>query len=83
MNEPATLIVAIIGALIVWTTSVITLSMWLASKFRFLESTIYREMDKHRKEDDRQFNYQGRRIQRVELKVFGFTHSGEVTDPAE
>lgn len=47
--------------------------LWLESRFRQLEKTIYREMDKHRREDDKQFDDQGRRIQRLELNAFGFT----------
>jgi len=47
--------------------------IWLTSQFRRIEKTIYREMDKHRREDDARFHDQGVRLQRVELKAFGFT----------
>ncbi len=47
--------------------------LWLETRFRKLEQTLYREMDKHRREDDKQFDDQGRRIQRLELNAFGFT----------
>lgn len=67
------LMVIIIGALITWTGSVISLVIWLTSKFRYLEQTIYREMDKHRREDDKQFDDHGRKIQRLELRAFGFS----------
>lgn len=49
--------------------------LWLESRFRRLEKTLYREMDKHRREDDAQFKDHSTRIQRVELQTFGFTRS--------
>lgn len=80
MNESATLIVAIIGLIITWTGSVIFLVLWLTGKFRSLEKALYREMDKHRREDDRQFGNHAVKIQRLEIKVFGFT--GPAADPS-
>ena len=50
--------------------------LWLSAQFRRLERLIYIEMDKHRRDDDVQFDDHGRRIQRLELKSFGFTNSG-------
>lgn len=76
MHETATLTLAIIGAVITWTASIISLVIWLTSKFRYLEKTIYREMDKHRRDDDAMFRYQGTKIQRLEIGVFGFTNEG-------
>lgn len=69
------LTVAIIGALITWTGSVVSLVMWLTGRFRTLEKIIYQEMDRHRREDDVQFRAHGTKIQRLELKAFGFTQS--------
>lgn len=73
MNEQVMLVLAIGGAVITWTASVISLVVWLTGKFRSLEKVIYREMDKHRREDDDQFKIQGTKIQRLEIKAFGFT----------
>lgn len=79
------LIVAIIGLVITWTGSVIALVVWLTGKFRYLEKAIYREMDKHRREDDHQFNAHTTRIQRLEIKAFGFTgpNGGALRDNGE
>lgn len=73
MNEVAQLVLAIIGSIIVWTTSIVGGVIWLTGKFRALEKIIYREMDKHRKEDDVHFYAHGTRLQRLEIKAFGFT----------
>ncbi len=75
MNESASLTLAIIGAVITWTGSVIALVIWLTGKFSSMESVFYGEMDKHRREDDRQFSIHATKIQRLELKSFGFTHN--------
>lgn len=72
MNNNAELILAIIGAIITWTASIVGLMVWLTGKFADLNATIYREMDKHRITDDRQFDDLGRRVQRLELHAFGF-----------
>lgn len=68
MNEVAQLVLAIIGAVIVWTTSVIGGMIWLTSKFRNLEKTIYRESAKH----SISLYAHNTRIQRLEIKAFGF-----------
>lgn len=73
MHDTASLIIAIMGAILTWTVTIASLVYWLTSKFRFLEGIIYREMDKHRREDDALFKNQGTRIQKLELKAFGFT----------
>lgn len=72
MSDPS-LAMAIVGFMLTWTVSIISLVMWLTGKFRDLEKIIYREMDKHRTEDDRQFRAIGTRVQRLELRAFGFT----------
>lgn len=58
---------------ITWTVTVVSLVIWLTGKFSSLEKVIYREMDKHRTEDDRQFRAIGTKVQRLELRAFGFT----------
>ena len=51
----------------------VTSALWLESRFRRLERLIYIEMDKHRREDDEKFDRLGVKVQRLELKEFGFT----------
>lgn len=73
MHDTATLILAIVGAIIVWTSSVVAMVSWLAGKFRSVEVLIYREGEKINKRVDRHVV----RLQRLEAKTFGVTHSGE------
>lgn len=76
-NDPAALAVAVAGLMIVYTTSVVSLVIWLASKFRSLESLIFREMDKHRREDDDRFSEHAQRLQILELEKLGYTISSD------
>lgn len=76
MTELAQLILAIFSALLVWTVTVVSAMLWLSSKFRQLEQTIYREIEKRRRELDPLISDLYTRTQRLEFKVFGFTHSG-------
>lgn len=73
MHDQATLVLAIIGSVTTWTASIIWLMIWLTGKFRNLEKAFYREMDKHRREDNAQFRDHGTKIMRLEIKAFGFT----------
>lgn len=73
MHETATLTIAIVGLVITYTASIVSLVLWLAGKFRALEATFYRELGKHRDEDTERFNEQGNRIYRLELREFGAT----------
>lgn len=72
MNESLTVTLALFGAILTWTTTVVGLVVWLNGKFRYVEKTIYREMDKHRGEDDRQFEDLRTRALRLEIKTFGY-----------
>lgn len=81
MTETTTLIIAILGALILWTSSVVSLVLWLTNKFRGLERLFYSKMDEHRRDDDRQFTKHNIRIQRLEIKNFGFTGGNGVVIP--
>jgi hypothetical protein len=76
MTELAQLILAIFSALLVWTVTVVSAMLWLSAKFRQLEQTIYREIEKRRRELDPLISDLYTRTQRLEFKVFGFTHSG-------
>lgn len=73
MNEYATLVSLGVGFLFTWTVTVISLVIWLTGKFRDLEKLIYREMNRHREDDERQFRSLGTEVQRLKIKVFGFT----------
>lgn len=46
VNETVSLTLAILGALLTWTGTIVTLTMWLAGRFRHLEALIYREQKK-------------------------------------
>lgn len=60
---------AIATFLVVYTGTVAGLVWWLATRFRSLEKLIYREAYKY----NRQLDALGLRLQRVELRLFGFT----------
>lgn len=83
MHDTATLILAIIGSVITWTGSVIALVLWLVGKFRHLEKAIYKESQKHKTS----LTNLTTRVQRLEIKLFGFTpvtfDLPHETDPAE
>lgn len=65
---------AIIGTVAVFSVSG---ALWLAFMFRSLEKTIYRELAKYQKEQENYNRDMGNRMLRMELKVFGFTSSGQ------
>lgn len=69
----AELVIAITGLVIVYTTSVVSLVLWLSSKFRALEVAFYREMDKHREDDAERFTDHAQRLQVLELERLGYT----------
>lgn len=73
MHDTATLILAIVGALILWTTSVISLVAWLLGKFRSVETKVYIEAEKSRRDNTNKFEELITRVYRLELKAFGFT----------
>lgn len=72
-NESATLTIAIVGIVITYTASIVSLVLWLAGKFRSLEKMFYQELSAHREEDNERFKEQHDRLYKVELNVFGFT----------
>lgn len=73
MNEAATLVLAIFGAIMVWTTSVIGGVVWLNAKFRRVEVNFFREADKRRREVDAELRHHAVKIQRLEIYNFGIT----------
>ncbi len=52
-----------------------TVAGWLEFRFRSLEKLIYREMHHHTEDDDKRFEDHALRIQRLEIKNFGVTHT--------
>lgn len=72
MTVTAELVLAIIGFLITWTASIFGIMVWLTGKFSDLTATVYRVAERHRRENDVQFDDLGRRVQRLELHAFGF-----------
>lgn len=48
-------------------------AFWIESRFRRVEKIIYEEIERHRKSTDSTNADHARRIQRLELKEFGFT----------
>lgn len=73
--DTTTLIFTILGFAVLWTSSVIAGMVWLNAKFRNVERAIYREDEKHRTTNDARFNDLLLRVQRLELRVFGFTET--------
>ncbi len=67
--------VAIGTLVVVYTSSIIGLVMWLSNKFRAVERIFYRELSGYKARSDHNFLAYGLRIQRLELKAFGFTES--------
>jgi len=70
-NDTAMLILAITGALFTWTLSVISLVIWLTTKFRALEIMMYSEMNKR----DQRAAMLHDRLMILELKVLGVTQT--------
>lgn len=82
MNESISLGLAIFGAVLIWTTSVIGGMVWLNAKFRSHESILYRELAKLRRELAAMNYSYNTRIQRLEIKAFGFTGgNGTAVEP--
>lgn len=65
----------IVSAFVGWTVSVVGATFWLASKFRALEVMFFKALNTHKEEDAETFEENRLRIQRIEMKVFGFTRA--------
>lgn len=48
-------------------------AMWLNSRFSKMEEKFYRALEIHKREDTEKFETQAQKIQRLELRAFGFT----------
>lgn len=78
-----TFLLSIIGMVGVYTASVVGGVVWLNGKFRSLEKTIYKELEKHAGRNDRLFGQLSTRILRLEIKAFGFTHAPSLQQTSE
>ncbi len=70
------ILLSIIGALGTWTATVATLVYWLSNKFAALERCMLKQMSEHIINNEASFHSVSTRVQRLELKEFGFTVSG-------
>lgn len=77
MPQEIAIAIAILGAIGGWTVTVVICTIWITGRLRELEKTIYREINKHREETESTIRNHGRRIERLEIKNFGFTASGQ------
>lgn len=65
----------VLGAFAGWTVTVVGATYWLAGRFRALEITFYKALNKHVLEDADEFEQHKLRIQQLENKVFGWTRA--------
>lgn len=70
--ENVTIILSILGAVGTWTVTVALLVLWLANRFRAVESLIYTELRKHKHEHENRIRLIERQLHRLQIKVFGF-----------
>jgi len=83
MHDSASLILAIVGSLLTYTATIIGAAMWLAARLRGVEKMFYAELDKRREINDKRFRGHGTRIQRLEIKAFGFTGPTLIEPPTD
>lgn len=69
-----------IGIVFTYTITLVGLVNWLNNKFRSLEKLLYRELESHRREYDKQLNNIGIRLLRMELARQGVTHTPAYDD---
>lgn len=74
--DAATFAFSVFGGLCLWTSTAIALGWWMASRFRRIEVLLFREIGKITEEYDAVLAKHRGQIQRLELKAFGFTSSG-------
>ena len=75
MPNSVTVAMTIIGALGTWTATVAALVYWLSNKFASLEKCMLGQMTEYAQKNAEQFHHIAIRVQRLELKEFGFTSS--------
>lgn len=76
-REEATFIILILGGIGSWTTVVVVCTLWISSQLRKLEKVIYKETDRIEAIVGRT----SRRVDRLELKVFGFSQPDTILPP--
>ena len=75
MPNEVTVVLTLFGVLGTWTATVAALVYWLSNKFASLERCMHKSMAEHIIHNDAVFHQMAIRIQRLELKEFGFTSS--------
>lgn len=73
MDGSASLIVSIGAFALLWTGSIISMTLWLANRFRQVEKIIYYEINKHAGEDNIKFSEMKERLIILELQRQGWT----------
>lgn len=73
MDGSASLIVSIGAFALLWTGSIISMTLWLANRFRQVEKIIYYEINKHAAEDNIKFSEMKERLIILELQRQGWT----------
>lgn len=63
----------VLGAFAGWTVTVIGATYWLAQRFRALEIMFYKALNTHKTDDAEAFQEIDRKLQRIEIKLFGWT----------
>lgn len=79
-NDTVGIFLAIAGALLTWTASVIGAIMWLSAKFNAGERLVFKENAKTREMLGRVLNQHAGRIMRLEVTTYGSTLSGKFTE---
>lgn len=81
-SETINLVLALFGATVTWTITVVSACFWLAGKFRVMEAQIFIEANKIKGSFmSRHYNLD-RRVQRLEIGQFGMTvNRGADNDP--
>jgi len=76
-REEATFIILILGGIGSWTTVIVVCTLWISSQLRKLEKVIYKETDRIEQIVGRV----SRRVDRLELKIFGFAQPDTILPP--
>lgn len=71
--EAANIIIAILGAILLWTVTVVGVTLWINTKFNTHERLVFRENMKTREMLQRVLTQHSGRIMRLELHNYGST----------
>lgn len=75
-SELANMLLAVIVAVVSWTSTIAALTWFISGKFRAMEQLVYRKINEERARTDTQLNDHTLRIYRLEYKVDGYTVLG-------